>query len=127
MAMLTGQLQALPAEQVQTVLSSLDNALRTGHIGNPVGWLLTVMKRAREGKLFVQTGHVSAPAAVAAPARRPIEPEQPVSRPLQPASPAHVCNMVSEIRQQLNLAKYDQVRRRIKTRDIAGYTDLVEK
>ncbi|PHM22713.1 helix-turn-helix domain protein [Xenorhabdus innexi] len=104
--MLTSQLQALPAEQAQTVLRSLDNALRTGSIGNPVGWLLTVMKRAREGKLFVQPGQTGVPATVAAPARRPTEPEQPVSRPVQPASPAHVRNVVSEIRQQLNLAKY---------------------
>ncbi|WP_237385442.1 STY4528 family pathogenicity island replication protein [Xenorhabdus sp. Sc-CR9] len=106
--MLTSQLQALPAEQAQTVLRSLDNALRTGSIGNPVGWLLTVMKRAREGKLFVQPGQTGVPATVAAPARRPTEPEQPVSRPVQPASPAHVRNVVSEIRQQMNLAKYYQ-------------------
>ncbi|MDX8001202.1 helix-turn-helix domain-containing protein, partial [Xenorhabdus sp. Reich] len=52
--MLTGQLQALPAEQAQIVLDCLDRALRAGKIGNPVGWLLTMMKRAREGKLYAQ-------------------------------------------------------------------------
>ncbi|MBD2806696.1 helix-turn-helix domain-containing protein [Xenorhabdus sp. ZM] len=108
--MLNSQLQALPAAQGQAVLSSLDNALRTGNIGNPVGWLLTVMKRAREGKLFVQPGQPRAPDAMVAPARQSTEPEQPVSCPVQPASQAHVRSVVSEIRQRLNLAKYNRVR-----------------
>ncbi|CCW29068.1 conserved hypothetical protein [Xenorhabdus nematophila F1] len=104
--MLNNQLQALPIEQGQAVLGNLDNALRAGNIGNPVGWLLTVMKRAREGKLFVQPGQADASVIVAAPMKRRAEPEPPVLRPVQPASQAHVRNVVNEIRQRLNRAKY---------------------
>ncbi|MBD2783729.1 helix-turn-helix domain-containing protein, partial [Xenorhabdus sp. DI] len=88
--MLNNQLQALPAEQGQVVLGSLDNALQTGKIGNPVGWLLTVMKRAREGKLFVQPGQGESAAMAAEPVKRRIEPEQVIPRPVRLSSQAHV-------------------------------------
>ncbi|MDC9594792.1 STY4528 family pathogenicity island replication protein [Xenorhabdus sp. IM139775] len=105
--MLNNQLQALPAEQGQAVLGSLDNALQTGKIGNPVGWLLTVMKRAREGKLFVhQPGQGESAAVAAEPVKRRIEPEQVIPRPVHPSSQAHVRGVVNDIRQRLNLAKY---------------------
>ncbi|MDC9615876.1 STY4528 family pathogenicity island replication protein [Xenorhabdus khoisanae] len=101
--MLNSQLQALPAEQSQTVLSSLDKALRAGKISNPVGWLLVMMKRAREGKLYGQPETVVTPPA---PAKKPIEFTQHVERSASPSSQAHVRNIVKDIRQRLTMAKY---------------------
>ncbi|HIE1973537.1 TPA: STY4528 family pathogenicity island replication protein [Escherichia coli] len=49
-AMLTCQLQALPEELAQEVLESLSGML--GTLQNPVGWLLAVLKRAREGNFY---------------------------------------------------------------------------
>lgn len=103
--MLNSQLQALPAEQARTVLNCLGKALQAGKIGNPVGWLLAMMKRAREGKLYGQPETaVTAPA----PAKKPIEFTQHVERPASPSSQAHVRNMVKDIRQRLTQAKYDR-------------------
>ncbi|MDC9606457.1 STY4528 family pathogenicity island replication protein [Xenorhabdus griffiniae] len=101
--MLNSQLQALPAEQAQIVLNCLDKALQAGKIGNPVGWLLAMMKRAREGKLYGQPE-----TAVTAPvtAKRPVAFIQNVERPALPSSQAHVRNIVKDIRQRLTLAKY---------------------
>ncbi|MDC9582849.1 STY4528 family pathogenicity island replication protein [Xenorhabdus sp. PR6a] len=100
--MLTRQLQALPTEQGQVVLISLDKALSAGKIDNPVGWLLAMMKRAREGKLYVQPG---SSAAVLPVKTRPVLAEE-NHRPTSPASQAHVRSVVKDIRQRLNLAKY---------------------
>ncbi|MCC8367198.1 helix-turn-helix domain-containing protein [Xenorhabdus sp. PB61.4] len=101
--MLTSQLQALPAEQAQTVLNCLDKALRAGKIGNPVGWLLTMMKRARDGKLYAQT-EIALPGPVAA--KECVELPQKTDRPASPSSPAYVSNMVKDIRQRLTRVKY---------------------
>ncbi|WP_338803430.1 STY4528 family pathogenicity island replication protein [Xenorhabdus griffiniae] len=101
--MLTSQLQALPAEQAQTVLNCLDKALQAGKIGNPVGWLLAMMKRAREGKLYGQPETAVIPPA---PAKVPVEFTQHVVRSASPSSQTHVRNMVKDIRQRLTMAKY---------------------
>ncbi|PHM64422.1 helix-turn-helix domain protein [Xenorhabdus stockiae] len=101
--MLTSQLQALPAEQAQTVLSCLDKALRAGKIGNPVGWLLTMMKRARDGQLYGQAETAVTPPA---PAKASVASTQRIERPASPSSQAHVHSMVKDIRQRLTLAKY---------------------
>ncbi|KMJ44449.1 helix-turn-helix domain protein [Xenorhabdus khoisanae] len=101
--MLNSQLQALPAEQSQTVLSSLDKALRAGKISNPVGWLLAMMKRAREGKLYAPAEPV---AVTPAPARVPEPFLQEPERSVTPSSQSHVRSVVKDIRQRLALVKY---------------------
>ncbi|AOM41356.1 STY4528 family pathogenicity island replication protein [Xenorhabdus hominickii] len=101
--MLTSQLQALPAEQAQTVLSCLDKALRAGKIGNPVGWLLTMMKRARDGQLYAQA---ETTVAISVPEKMPVRCVQETERPTSPSSQTHVRSMVKEIRQRLTQAKY---------------------
>jgi hypothetical protein len=60
-AMLTAQLQALPEEQAQLVLLSLQKVMARQQLSNPVGWLLAVMKKAREGRLYAprQGGDIS--------------------------------------------------------------------
>ncbi|MDC9616226.1 STY4528 family pathogenicity island replication protein, partial [Xenorhabdus khoisanae] len=101
--MLNSQLQALPAEQSQIVLSSLDKALRAGKITNPVGWLLTMMKRAREGKLYTQ---VETAVVTLVPAKTLVRSTQEIERPVSPSSQAYVRSMVKDIRQRLTLVKY---------------------
>lgn len=51
--MLTSQLQALPEELAQGVLESLSGMLGSHSLQNPVGWLLAVLKRARE-EIFIR-------------------------------------------------------------------------
>lgn len=53
-SMATEQLQALTSEQAEQVLQSINRALSDGGLTNPIGWLLAVLKRARDGKLFAQ-------------------------------------------------------------------------
>ncbi|MCH5051926.1 MULTISPECIES: STY4528 family pathogenicity island replication protein [Pectobacterium] len=53
-SMVTEQLQALTSEQAEQVLQSISRALSDGGLTNPIGWLLSVLKRARDGKLFTQ-------------------------------------------------------------------------
>ncbi|MEQ2027719.1 helix-turn-helix domain-containing protein, partial [Xenorhabdus szentirmaii] len=101
--MLTSQLQALPAEQAQIVLDCLDRALRAGKIGNPVGWLLTMLKRAREGKLYAQAEPTIATSGSAKTQAAFIRDTE---CPVSPSSQAHVRNVVKEIRQRLTLARY---------------------
>ena len=50
--MLTSQLQALPEALAQGVLESLSGMLGSQSLQNPVGWLLAVLKRAREGNFY---------------------------------------------------------------------------
>ncbi|HFS3102835.1 TPA: STY4528 family pathogenicity island replication protein [Escherichia coli] len=51
--MLTSQLQALPEALAQGVLESLSGMLGSQSLQNPVGWLLAVLKRAREGNFYL--------------------------------------------------------------------------
>lgn len=53
-SMVTEQLQALTSEQAEQVLQSINRVLSDGGLTNPIGWLLAVLKRARDGKLFAQ-------------------------------------------------------------------------
>ncbi len=50
--MLTSQLQALPEALALGVLESLSGVLGSQSLQNPVGWLLAVLKRAREGNFY---------------------------------------------------------------------------
>lgn len=50
--MVNRQLQALSPEQSALVLSNADRAWRDGCLQNPLGWLLTVLKKARRGELY---------------------------------------------------------------------------
>lgn len=100
-AMLTRQLQALPEDAGAQVLQSLEVALAAGKVSNPVGWLLAVMKRAREGTLFSpnhERKDASPPVAgVARPGSRPVL----QSAPTRASSPEHVSHVVAEIRRKM--------------------------
>ncbi|MCX8967076.1 helix-turn-helix domain-containing protein [Erwinia psidii] len=100
-AMLIRQLQALSEEQAQQVLFALQNLMARQRVDNPLGWMLTVMKKAREGTFrpFKQPQPVQ-PETQA----RPFRPEQQsFSAPPQPAaaSAEQVRNYVTSLREQL--------------------------
>ena len=101
---LTAQLQALQPEVAQQVLASLNQAMARGAVNNPTGWLLVVMKRARNGELYA----AAKPTQSARPdginnQARPARTELPVSR--QAASRQHVGNIVAKLRQEMIRAK----------------------
>lgn len=95
--MLICQLQALPEEQAQQILFALQSLMERRQVDNPLGWMLAVMKKAREGTFRP----VKQP--------QPVQPETP--RPEQPlfsasprpvaASEEQVRNYVSSLREQL--------------------------
>ncbi|MFJ5330809.1 STY4528 family pathogenicity island replication protein [Pectobacterium versatile] len=116
--MLSRQLTALPAEQASALLTMLNTQLKRGQLANPLGWLLSMMKCAREGRLVLpaeQTEQSAGSVALSETAKgrasttmtptveRPV-PEQPESLPAQPASKAsqeRVSSLVSDIRARI--------------------------
>ncbi len=104
LAMLTAQLQALPEEQAELVLLSLQKVMSRQRLSNPVGWLLAVMKKAREGRLYAPRQADDLPEhAGHKPARRPEQqlwkPEQRTSA--RPVSEENIRNLVRDIRSKL--------------------------
>ncbi|ELQ9311857.1 helix-turn-helix domain-containing protein [Serratia marcescens] len=103
---ITAQLQALPGEKAQQVLDSLAQTMAHGGLNNPTGWLLAVIKRARNGELY-SPGKVSQAARPAVAPRRqrlatnpaPATIDIPDSR--QPASREHVSAVVAKLRQEM--------------------------
>lgn len=97
-AMLIHQLQALPEEQAQQVLFALRSLMERRQVDNPLGWMLAVMKKAREGNFRpVKQPH-------------PVQPETQTrtEQPLFSASPRpavaseeQVRNYVNSLREQL--------------------------
>ncbi|WP_434462125.1 STY4528 family pathogenicity island replication protein [Serratia plymuthica] len=104
---IAAQLQALPADAARQVLEGLEQAMVKGSLNNPTGWLLAVIKRARNGELYA-TAKSPEPA-------RPVPPRQtpcPVA-PVKPTGPARqhlasrvcVSGVVAKLRQQMMRAK----------------------
>nr|WED70323.1 hypothetical protein PJ912_16270 [Pectobacterium colocasium] len=116
--MLTRQLTALPAEQASALLTMLNTQLKRGQLANPLGWLLSMMKCAREGRLVLpaeqteqsagrvilsETAQGGALVAMT-PMVVPPAPELPESLPAQAASKASqekVSNLVADIRARI--------------------------
>ncbi|PNO64571.1 STY4528 family pathogenicity island replication protein [Serratia marcescens] len=104
---ITVQLQALPEEQARQVLESLAQTMARGGLNNPTGWLLAVIKRARNGELYAP-GKATQPARPMAvpPHHRPTpKSAAPASMSLpdcrQPASREHVSAIVAKLRQEM--------------------------
>ena len=95
-SMVTEQLQALTSEQAEQVLQSINRALSDGGLTNPIGWLLSVLKRARDGKLFTQKTPTrpAQPQAAVSPATATDVVPKPVS------DKVFVQNMLAEIRKK---------------------------
>lgn len=103
-AMLTAQLQALPEEQAQLVLLSLQKVMARQQLSNPVGWLLAVMKKAREGRLYAPRQADDSPeSAVQKNVQRP---EQQLWKPeprasARPVSEENIRDLVKKIREKI--------------------------
>jgi len=106
---ITAQLRALPVESAKQVLECLSQAVARGGLNNPTGWLLTVIKRARNGELYA-----SANPAPAQPIKSPMtqharrsvssaKPELPVR--WQAASREYVSDVVAKLRLEMARAK----------------------
>ncbi|HHK8230810.1 TPA: STY4528 family pathogenicity island replication protein [Serratia marcescens] len=97
------QLKALPAETARQVLESLEQTMARGNLNNPTGWLLAVIKRARNGELYASAK--SPEPARPVPAREipcsvaPAKPTGPVRQQL--ASRDHVSGVVAKLRQKM--------------------------
>ena len=103
-AMLTAQLQALPEEQAQLVLLSLQKVMARQQLSNPVGWLLAVMKKAREGRLYAprQGGDISdsvGQKTVQRPEQQQWKPEPRASA--RPVSEENIRDLVKKIREKI--------------------------
>ncbi|WP_051240252.1 STY4528 family pathogenicity island replication protein [Photorhabdus temperata] len=100
-SMLTEQLQALPSDQRHLVLDSLRVPLENGSLKNPVGYLLTLMKRARQGELRSPgTANQGGNPGM----KKPVPASRQKDRPALPevqrkANPAVMKKVIAEIRQ----------------------------
>lgn len=103
--MLTRQLQALPEDICGQVLQSFGAALAAGKVINPVGWLLAVMKRAREGTLFSQVPEREEAATPVTAVGTLQDRSQLSHTPQRASSPEHVSSVVAEIRRKMALVR----------------------
>lgn len=97
--MLTNQLAALPDTQSSVLLDLLKNQLRKGQLTNPMGWMLTMLKRAREGQLVMpDTATASQPVK---PVNAALTPMPTVQRPVERASAESVSSIIADIRRSM--------------------------
>src|SRR5476649_2917057 len=94
--MLTSQLCALPESYSSALLEMLTTQLRRGQLSNPVGWLLSMLKLAREGKLIMP----EMAATLQQSQRQPPIPTSP-AQPAERASAEQVSNVIADIRRKL--------------------------
>ncbi|HCI9483994.1 STY4528 family pathogenicity island replication protein [Raoultella ornithinolytica] len=99
--MLIRQLQVLPEEQTQQILFTLQNLMERRQVDNPLGWMLAVMKKAREGTF--RPVKQSQPVQTEAQTRtsRPEKPFSSASSRPAAASEEQVRNYVKSLREQL--------------------------
>jgi len=98
--MLDEQLQALQPEPAKLVLQNLSRAMKEGSLQNPVGWLLTVLKKARKGELYQSQKESFAEPATSRPEHRPVRTERPAGR--QVTDDARVRDIIRRVRSQIH-------------------------
>lgn len=104
--MVNRQLQALSPERSALVLSNVIRAQREGSLQNPLGWLLTVLKKARQGELYASDSgrkvfdHLSQSSR---PELRPFKPSHPENR--QTCSEERVREIVQSLRVSVGTQK----------------------
>ncbi|UCB33463.1 Helix-turn-helix domain protein (plasmid) [Duffyella gerundensis] len=98
--MLSDQLQALQPEPAQLVLQNLSRAMKEGSLQNPVGWLLTVLKKARKGELYQSQKESFTEPAASRPEHRPVRTERPAGR--QVTDDARVRDIIRRVRSQIH-------------------------
>ncbi|AUH01910.1 hypothetical protein CWC46_20155 [Prodigiosinella confusarubida] len=102
--MLTAQLTALPGPQSSALLGMLKNQLGRGQLTNPTGWMLKMLKLAREGQLVIPgVSTTSQPVRQATTAT--LTPMPTVPRPAERASAERVSSVIADIRNAMLLGK----------------------
>lgn len=95
--MLTTQMASLPETVAKTLADMLREQLRLGRLNNPVGWLFTMLRRARSGELNLPEAPATARTTETHPVPDATLPVQPANRP----SPDAVRAMIEHIRQSV--------------------------
>ena len=103
--MLSEQLQALQPEQAQLVLQNLARAMKEGSLQNPVGWMLTALKKARKGELYQPQRESIAKPVPARPEHRAV-PAGPPSRQQVPDD-ARVRDIIQRVRSRIHSDRAD--------------------
>jgi len=103
--MLSEQLKALQPEQAQLVLHNLAKAMKEGSLQNPVGWMLTVLKKARKGELYQPQRESTAKPVPARPEHRAV----PAGRPSRQQVPddARVRDIIQRVRSRIHSDRSD--------------------
>src|SRR5476649_189172 len=98
-AMLTNQLGALPEPQSFALLDMLKSQLKRGHLTNPMGWLLAMLKRARDGQMVMTEAAIPA----AKPSRPQVNSAAVVtnSLPVERASNEQVASVIADIKSKI--------------------------
>lgn len=106
-SMLTSQLSALPDEHSSQILTAFEDMMSKKQLSNPVGWMFTMLKKAREGALKpLAQGTQKTQNSVPIPSVRPEQKRfVPQPRDIQPASQETVLRLVSELRTKLRKPK----------------------
>lgn len=94
--MLMGQLSALPENQSLALLTQLRTQLRRGQLSNPLGWVLSMLKRAREGQMSIPEAAISPKQS-----QRLRSASEPVGRgllPVERASAGQVARVIADIK-----------------------------
>ncbi len=107
-SMLTSQLSALPDELSSQILTAFAEMMSKKQLSNPVGWMFTMLKKAREGALKpLPQGTQKTQTPVSIPSGRPEQKRfVPKPRDIQPASQETVLRLVSELRTKLSKPKH---------------------
>ncbi|HEY3591494.1 MAG TPA: STY4528 family pathogenicity island replication protein [Buttiauxella sp.] len=95
-AALSAQLAALPEPESSALMDMLKKQLRKGQLTNPMGWMLAMLKRARDGQLVMPDAVTSSQ-----PLRQvnaALSPMPVVQRPAQRASAESVSSVIADIR-----------------------------
>ncbi|WP_208950345.1 STY4528 family pathogenicity island replication protein [Rahnella sp. ChDrAdgB13] len=95
-AALSAQLDALPEPQSSALMGMLKNQLRKGQLTNPMGWMLAMLKRARDGQLMLPEAVTSSQPVRQANAA--LTPMPAVRKPAQRASAESVSSVIADIR-----------------------------
>ena len=102
--MLTTQMASLPETVAKTLADMLREQLRLGRLNNPVGWLFTMLRRARSGELNLPEAAAPAGSGSNNPRTTGMRAVPAATLPVQPASrpsAEEVKAMIASIRQSV--------------------------
>ncbi len=98
-AALSAQLAALPEPESSALMGMLKKQLRKGQLTNPMGWMLAMLKRARDGHLVMPDAVTSS--QTIGQANAALSPMPVFQRPAQRASAESVSSVIADIRKAM--------------------------